>query len=317
MKAPSKSRRERATWLNTMAVRTYSAKRRPKWTAAQVFRGAFRRNSPGDAMSNLSVASHQAALLDAAVPCQPNPHRKGPPRPADALERIAITAPSHEITDIDQIGDSLQVLAERGDAVSIYPAGESTPILARILWVHPEQPHFMLELNEGSALPMGRCTFVAMLQSSRFQFELSADWQAEPGHPTYVPAEFPERAVVLNRRSTMRLETPLASTFNASFVLFGNPYELQLYDVSAGGVGMRCAPRDAAGLHIGRKLQRVRLELGPDTVVICDLEIRLARRFRSFLLGEQLQIGCQFINLSPQMQQEVERVLARMSANRR
>ncbi|GGY96759.1 hypothetical protein GCM10007388_32920 [Pseudoduganella plicata] len=317
MNAPSKQRRERAKWLNTMAVRTFSAQRRPKWTAAQVFRGAFTRNSIGDAMSNLAIASHDVQNLDVAAPFQPNPHRKGPPRPADAPERIALTAPSHEITDVDQIGDSLQWLADRGECVSIYPAGAAEPLLARILWVHPEEPRFMIDLNEGGVMPMGRCTFVGMLQSARFQFELSADWQPEPGHPTFVPAQFPQRALVLNRRSTTRLEIPLAGTFSASFVLFGTPYELQLYDVSAGGVGMRCSPREATGLHIGRKLQRVRLELGQDTVVICDLEIRLSRRFRSFLLGEQLQIGCQFIDLPPQMQKEIDRVLQRMSVARR
>ncbi len=265
-------------------------------------------------MSNLSVAKFDASTF---VPGAPHPNRKGPPRPADQIERIGINAGAHEMEDIDQIGDSLQWIAERGEAVSIYTTGSSTPVLGRILWVHPEEPHFMLELNEGVELPPGRCTFVALLQSARFQFELRGDWDAMPGHPTYVPASFPERAMVLNRRSATRLETPLAGAFTASFVLFGTPYELQLYDVSAGGVGMRCSPREAAGLHIGRKLQRVRLELGADTVVICDLEIRLARRFRSFLLGEQLQLGCQFINLSPQMQQEVDRVLARMSAAKR
>ncbi len=265
-------------------------------------------------MSNLSVANFDAAAF---LPGQPNPNRKGPPRPADQIERIGINAGAHEITDVDQIGDSLQSLAERGDPVSIYAAGSATPVLARILWVHPEEPHFMLELNEGAVLPPGRCTFVALVQSARFQFELRGDWDPMPGHPTYVPAKFPQDAMVLNRRSAMRLETPLAGTFTASFVMMGTPYELQLYDVSAGGIGMRCSPREAAGLHIGRKLQRVRLELGPDTVVICDLEIRLARRFRSFLLGEQLQLGCQFQNLSPQMQQEVDRVLARLGAARR
>jgi len=114
----------------------------------------------------------------------------------------------------------------------------------------------------------------------------------------------------------MRMETPLVGDFTASFVMFGTPYELQLYDISSGGVGMRCPPRDASGLHIGRKLQRVRLELD-ETVVICDLEIRLSRRFRSFLLGEQVQIGCQFVNLSPQMANEIDKAIDRLALARR
>jgi len=60
----------------------------------------------------------------------------------------------------------------------------------------------------------------------------------------------------------------------------------------------------------------VRLELGPDTVMIADLEVRLSRTFRSFLLGEQVQIGCQFVNLSPAMQEELTRVLQELNASR-
>lgn len=312
MKATPKIRRERLSWLNTQTVRSFSAQLRPKWTALRIFRGSLQSRTKGDAMSNLSIASNEVPA-DAA---EARPFRKGPPRPADIVERIAISAPSHEITDDDAIGDALQVLADRGEAVTIYPAGADDPVLARILSVHPEQPHFTLELNEGGVLPPGRCTFVTWLDSARFQFELTADWTPLPDQPTHVPADFPVRCTVLNRRSTMRLEAPLAGNFTASFVLFGNPYELPLYDVGAGGIGMRCAPRDSAGLHIGRKLQRVRLELG-DIVVICDLEIRLSRRFRSFLLGEQVQIGCRFINLSPQMQAEVERAIRNMALGRR
>ncbi|WP_229474134.1 flagellar brake protein [Pseudoduganella lurida] len=262
-------------------------------------------------MSNLSVANNDT-LLDAIHPA---PARLAPFKPADIVERIGINAASHEIADADMIGDALQVLADRGQPLTIYPPGGDA-VLARILSVHPDEPHFTLELGEGSTLPPGRCTFVTWLDAARFQFELTADWAPAPDQPLHIPAQFPPTAIVLNRRTTMRLETPLTGNYTASFVLFGNPHELQLYDISAGGIGMRCAPRDANGLHIGRKLQRVRLELG-ESIVICDLEIRLARRFRSFLLGEQVQIGCRFVNLSPQMQNEVDKAIGRMAMARR
>ncbi|MUI15744.1 PilZ domain-containing protein [Massilia dura] len=208
------------------------------------------------------------------------------------------------------------MLADRGEAVTIYPAGAIEPVLACILSVHETEPEFTLLLNEGSTLPAGSCTFVTRLDSARFQFELTDDRAALPGAPARVRVAFPSHGLVLNRRATARLETPLAGNYTASFVLFGTPYELQLYDVATGGIGMRCAPRDSPGLHIGRKLQRVRLELN-ETVVICDLEVRLSRRFRSFLLGEQVQIGCRFVNLSPLMQVAVEKAIGKMTLGRR
>lgn len=319
MNALPKSRSaRRLSWLNTLAVRTFGARRRPKWTALQVFRGSLKwhkGHSKGDPMSNLSVANIDAIVAD---PTQPNPNRKGPPRPEDIVERIPLSGKPHEMTDADAIGDALQLLADRGEPVTIYPAG-GEPVLARIYTVHPDEPHFTLELNEGAELPPGRATFVAWLNASRLQFELTADWLPQDGQvgpTTLLAADFPEYCYVLNRRTAMRMETPLVGDFTASFVMFGTPYELQLYDISSGGVGMRCPPRDASGLHIGRKLQRVRLELD-ETVVICDLEIRLSRRFRSFLLGEQVQIGCQFVNLSPQMANEIDKAIDRLALARR
>ncbi|WP_070247636.1 flagellar brake protein [Duganella phyllosphaerae] len=221
------------------------------------------------------------------------------------------------MSDEHDIAEALSLLAQNGDPVSIHPASSTNVVLGRILSVHPELPHFTLELNEGEFIPPGEATFVAWLRSSKMQFKLAYDnWTPVPDQPTIIPLDFPLRCQVLNRRSSTRLETPLGIYYMASFVLNGKPYELQLYDFSAGGVGMRAPPRDTVGLHVGRKLQRVRLELGPDTVMIADLAVRLSRTFRSFLLGEQVQIGCQFINLSPAMQEELTRKLQELNATR-
>jgi c-di-GMP-binding flagellar brake protein YcgR len=219
------------------------------------------------------------------------------------------------MTDEHDIGDALTLLAESGEPVSVYPQSATNVVMARIKWVDPEHPHFVLELNEGEFLPPGDAVFVVWMRSAKLQFTLSsADWASKPNEPTLIPLEFPLKCLVLNRRASARLETPLGVYYMASFVLNGKPYELQLYDFSAGGVGMRASPRDAIGLHVGRKLQRVRLELGPDSVMIADLEIRLARTFRSFLLGEQVQIGCQFANLSPTMEEELRRMLEKLNS---
>jgi c-di-GMP-binding flagellar brake protein YcgR len=221
------------------------------------------------------------------------------------------------MTDEHDIGDALTYLAESGEAVSVYPSSATNVVMARIKSVDPEQPYFVLELNEGEFLPPGDAVFVAWLRSAKIQFLLSSpQWSSKPNEPTLIPLEFPLKCQVLNRRASARLETPLGVYYMASFVLNGKPYELQLYDFSAGGVGMRAAPRDAVGLHVGRKLQRVRLELGPDSVMIADLEVRLSRTFRSFLLGEQVQIGCQFINLSQSMQDELKRLLDNLNSNK-
>lgn len=246
----------------------------------------------------------------------PNPLRKAAPSQAQAIEPIAPGAKPHHMVDPWDIGEALSRLAESGDAVTIYPVDGVGAVMARIRSVDEALPHFVLELNEGCFLPPGMATFVALTHSAKLQFTLSSGWVAQADNPTVLPAEFPSECLVLERRESARLETPLGVYYVAAFVLDGRPYELQLYDFSVGGVGMRAPPRDTVGLYVGRKLSRVRLELGPDSVMIADLEVRLQRSFRSFLLGEQMQIGCRFVNLSAPMHAEITRVLANLRGNR-
>lgn len=246
-----------------------------------------------------------------------NQFRKGPPRPSDATEPMQAGTKPHHMADPYDIGEALAMLAEKGDAVSIFTGGAAEPVLARIYSVDEERPHFVIELNEGSVLPPGPATFVAWQRSAKLQFSINDEWTSLPGQPTLIPTYFPKECLVLERRSSARLETPLGVYYTAAFVLDGRPYELQLYDFSLGGVGMRAPRREAMGLYVGRKLSRVRLELGANSFIVADLEVRLSRSFRSFLLGDQTQVGCQFTNLSPDMQNELTRLLDNLENGRK
>jgi c-di-GMP-binding flagellar brake protein YcgR len=239
------------------------------------------------------------------------PIRKGPPRPQDAIAPFPPSANSYEMTTEDEIGDALTLLATHGDAISMYAPGSREPVLGRILSVDPELPHFVMELNEGLTLQPGKVTFVAVLGNAKLQFRLShADWSPLAGKPQLIPMVFPETCTVLNRRSNERVETPLGASFTATFELNGiTRQDLAIYDFSLGGIGLHCSKNEAKGLLKGRKLLAVQLELGPDTVIVTDLEVRYTRPFRSFLMGEQLHVGCKFINLAPEAESELKRLL--------
>jgi c-di-GMP-binding flagellar brake protein YcgR len=243
--------------------------------------------------------------------------RKGEPRPSEVIVPMEAGAKPHHMDDPYDIGEALALLAEQGDAVTIYPAGADEPILARIYSVDDERPHFVLQLNAGSVLPPGQAVFVSWQRSAKLQFTINDQWVPLDGQPTLIPTYFPQDALVLERRHSARLETPLGVYYTAAFVLDGRPYELQLYDFSEGGVGMRAPKRDAMGLYVGRKLSRVRLELGVNAFIVADLEVRLSRSFRSFLLGDQTQVGCRFVDPTPEMQGELARLLAKLEAGRK
>ena len=250
----------------------------------------------------------------------PVPHltRKGPPKPSDVLGRINGKAEPHEMRDPFDIGEALAALALSGEAVTVFPAGSVEPLLARIASVDPELPHFVLDFT-GSALPAsGKATLVASLGgNAKLQFDLDQKFKALPGQPMHVAAEFPASCMVLNRRAARRVETPVGVNYTAVFRNNGKQIDLPLYDFSESGVGLRATPEQVFGLHVGKKLEGVRLELGPNLTLTADLEVRLLRPFRTFLLGEQVQIGCSFSSISMQMKQTLERFVTSGTVERR
>lgn len=243
------------------------------------------------------------------------PIRKGPPRPQDAIAPIPATANSYEITSEDDIGDVLTILSASGEAISMYAPGNREAMLGRILSVDPELPHFVMELNAGATLPPGKITFVAPLPTAKLQFQLtSPEWPSLAGQPQLIPLTFPETCAVLNRRSSERVETPLTANFTASFTMNGNPYEMSIYDFSLGGVGLRCPKGSTKGMLKGRKMRDVQLDLGSATVNVGELEIRFTRNSRSFLLGEQVHLGCKFVNLAPEEESKIKGVVDQINS---
>lgn len=143
------------------------------------------------------------------------------------------------------------------------------------------------------------------------QFRLSnLDWPSVPGKPQLIPMVFPETCQVLDRRSAERVETPLGAVFQASFEINGAHYELPIFDFALGGIGLRCSKIEAKGLLKGRKVKDVQLEMGEDTVIVVEeMEVRVTRSYRSFLLGEQLHIGCKFTKLSPVAESQMKSLI--------
>lgn len=247
------------------------------------------------------------------------PIRKGPPRQQDAIPPIPANANAYDIASEDEIGDMLTDLAASGEAISMYGTGSREVVLGRILSVDPKLPHFVMELNDGASLPPGKVTFVASLPSAKLQFRLAnPEWRTVPGKPHLVPMTFPENCAVLNRRTSGRQEPPVGTSFMASFVSNGKPYEMSIYDLSPGGIGVRCAKLDAKGMLKGRRMRDVVLDLGAETIHVPELEIRYTRPYRSFLLGEQLHLGCMFVNLAPEERAKIQGVLEKIgNASRR
>ncbi|WP_296949980.1 PilZ domain-containing protein [uncultured Massilia sp.] len=244
------------------------------------------------------------------------PMRKGPPSLADAVERITLNSIAHEMRDPFDIGDALATLSATGEAVTVYPPGRDFT-MARIDAIDTDASTFLLDLAEDVTLPEGRIAFVAALGSNaKMQFELDADWAMVRGAGRRVQMPFPEVCLVLNRRAEQRLDTPVGGNYGARFTLLGKVFDMPLYDFSRNGVGLRATPEQALELYVGKKIENVELEMGPSLVVQADLEVRLLRPFRTFLLGAQVQVGCRISNMSMQMRQSLDRAVTKVEQRR-
>jgi c-di-GMP-binding flagellar brake protein YcgR len=238
------------------------------------------------------------------------PLRKGPPKLSDAVGRLTLNTAAHEMRDPRDIGDTLSMLAHTGEAVTVYPPGRDL-VMARIATVAPERGTFTLDLAEDSLLDEGRACFVASLGgNAKIQFELDAHWTIVPGDGHLVELPLPVACLVLNRRAEPRLDTPIGVSYSARFMMLGKVFEMPLYDFSRGGVGLRATPEQAFELYIGKKLEGVELEFGHVLSIKADLEVRLLRPFRTFLLGQQVQVGCRISNITMQMRQSLDRAVS-------
>ena len=242
--------------------------------------------------------------------------RKGPPKLADAVDRIAPNHGAHEMRDPFDIGDALSTLAQTGEPVTVYVPGRDRAV-ARIERVDLDGKRFVLDLAGDAAPPRGIAVLVASLGgNAKIQFELDTDGSALPGAPNLVDLPFPAACLVLNRRAEQRLDIPLGVDYGARFSMLGKVFEMPLCDFSRGGVGLRATPEQAMELHVGKKLESVQLDLGPSLRITADLEVRLLRPFRTFLLGQQVQVGCRISNISMQMRQSLERAVSKVQRRR-
>ena len=242
--------------------------------------------------------------------------RKGLPKPADAVARIHPDSGAHEMRDPFDIGDALTTLALTGEPVTVYPYGQDVA-MARIDSVDPEGKVFTLDLAEPGAALNRKIVFVAALGSNaKIQFELDTDPAPVADRPDLLQFPLPDVCLVLNRRAEPRLESPVGMNYGARFAMMGKVFEMPLYDFSRGGVGLRATPEQALELYVGKKLEGVLLEMGTTLVVTADLEVRLLRPFRTFLLGQQVQVGCRISNISMQMRQTLERAVDKIQKRR-
>jgi hypothetical protein len=217
-----------------------------------------------------------------------------------------------------EIGRMLRELAEPSAEVQAYLNGGLAAGPACLLDVDIGQARLRIDCS-GVMPAMHAQTYngvlcIAQYHDDQLQFTLDGVVPLTDGRPGRFSAALPGELRRSQRRAFPRLGVPLGRPFQAEFTVYGETYCANVYDLSLGGVGLRAAPRDVPELYAGKRLPKVSLELGHGTLLTVDLEVRMWRPFRSRLLGEQVHIGCRFVDLAPVAQAKLARVVGALES---
>jgi len=200
---------------------------------------------------------------------------------------------------VQQVLESLQrqqavmtLLADVPDAHAVHDAGGRPCGMAVLSQVDAEQQRLVMEVS-GALLPLPAAVLVVA--------HLPGSWQLQASWPTQVLQH--------QRRRHPRLQLPLGQRYEASFMFGQRHCVLHMDDLSQGGVALRGTRSETSMLFMGRKISKVVLDLGSGVQVQVDLTVRSRRSYKSFLLGEQVMVGCSLEGMTDEVQAALARIM--------
>jgi len=210
------------------------------------------------------------------------------------------------VHDADEIRHHLQRLVGEHCVLTVHAEGSNDSMATMLLRV--DASGFWIDV------PNNRALLDAWMAATTLRFEGSLDRAALrfPSGPARLgvhgdrPAlqvPIPTRVLYLQRREFMRREPPAGTLACHLHLLDGQEVDATIRDIGGGGLAV-VAIRSAVGFHVGDVLAGCRIELPDIGEVEVDLQIRHILT-RGHIGHDAMQAGCEFVNLSPAVQQGV------------
>jgi flagellar brake protein len=231
------------------------------------------------------------------------------------------------VVDPLDISSALEVLRDQLCPITVYdPGPDATPApgtsclgVARLVALNPHARRLELEVNFAGAAhtpATTRVTCTARAAGQPLSFSVGGQWLRKSLQGWCLVAAWPAEIFWMQRRMQRRLDTPLGQTFRASLRIDGQDRQLSIHNLGLGGLALRASGREASGLYVNRRLTMVELDLGPYSGVSTDLVVRSRSAFRSFLLRDQILVGCRFERVSPQVEAKIQAAMVGLQARR-
>ena len=133
---------------------------------------------------------------------------------------------------------------------------------------------------------------------------------------TVLRAEMPKEILRFQRREYYRLPTSMLNPAKCTIAVDGHSLETTVVDISIGGIGI-LAYKDDIGLREGDIYHGCRLSLPDAGSYLVSLQIRAIYASTVKNGVESHRVGCQFIDLAPSVETDIQRYIIRIERERR
>lgn len=216
----------------------------------------------------------------------------------------------------------LRAVMEKTELVTIYFNRGESFILTSIIDIDPEEELIFLDLGANEALnekilDSGKLIFVTAQDKIKVQFVTGWIEKARLEGRDVFRTELPKSLIKLQRREYYRVATSIVNPLKCIVLMDDKrKIEMAIADISIGGVGMVLPPADAV-LEPGMIFNGCNLILPEIGNIVATMEIRnvFEVTLRNGLKAKRA--GCQFVNLSVNMQSMIQRYIIKVERERR
>jgi len=216
----------------------------------------------------------------------------------------------------------LRAVMAKTELVSAYFNHGESFILTSIIAVDPDEGLVFLdfganeETNE-KILKSEKIIFVTAHDKVKVQFVSRRIEKVRLDGRDVFRIELPDSLIKLQRRDCYRVTTPIARPLKCIVLMKGgHKIEMAVADISIGGVGVVLPPADMV-VERGMIFNGCNLVLPEIGNIVATMEIRNVFEVTSINGLKTQRAGCQFINLSPNMQSMIQRYIIKVQRERR
>ena len=221
-----------------------------------------------------------------------------------------------------EIGGQLRSLVNSGDFLTVVYAGGQ--FVTQLLDVNVRGRTFTFDWGASEAqnqalLAAPRSHFHGQPDGVRVEFATNSPRETRyEGLPAF-EADFPELLFYIQRREYFRVDAPTArGAYTCSGRLpKGEPFRLDVQDLSLGGVGLRTTDERIAELPIGTLLRNCELSFGKIGRISLDLELMSQRSVALPHGTPRFHMGFRFLALPGNLESQLQRLITQLELEQR